>query len=58
MWSKNIFKLHVCLQFARMTGRLHILLLNSDQLIGVGLDLGSSLKKLAQACSPLDFNYF
>ena len=24
---KNILKLHVCLQFARMTGRLHMLLL-------------------------------
>ena len=30
---ENILKLHVCLQFARMTGRLHKLLLTDDEVV-------------------------
>lgn len=55
MWPKTFLKLHVRLQFARMTGRLHKLLLIE---VIWSLDLEGNPKKLAvQACNRFGFNY-
>lgn len=55
MWPNTFLKLHVCLQFARMTGRLHKLLLIE---VIWRLDIKDNLKKLAvQAGKRFGFNY-